>query len=447
MSRVLLVEDDANLRRVLSYHLEQKGYAVTPAADGPSALGLLGREPFDLVLTDVRMPGMDGFELLRVIGERNVEIPVVVMTAYGTISDAVEAMRLGAADYLTKPVERESLLLAVQRALRVSDLAKENRRLKQTLRDRHPEEMLLGTSPAIQESLEAIRRVAPTDATVLVTGESGTGKELAARAIHSLSNRARRAFVAINCAALPAELLESELFGHEKGSFTGAIQAKQGKFQQADTGTLFLDEIGDMDLGLQAKILRALQERTVDPVGSRQPVTVDVRLIAATNRDLMERVKLGLFREDLFWRLNVIPLRMPPLRDRREDILLLLRHFYQESWGGELRLEPVAQSLLVAYSWPGNVREIQNFCQRLAVLYPGRPITADLLPAEMREAKPEAGAGEREEAPTGLWAMEREAIVGALREHGGNRSAAARALQVPRHILLYRMKKYGLDRA
>ncbi len=439
-NRVLIVEDDPNLRRILSYHLERQEHVVVQASDGRSALECLSAEPFNLVVTDVRMAGMDGIELLKAIREKDPDLPVVVMTAYGTIQDAVEAMRLGAADYLTKPVERETLLLTVQKALRVSDLRKENRRLRENLQEKRPVESILGTSAPIQRLLDAIRRVAPTDATVLITGESGTGKELVARALHSLSPRAGKPFVAINCAAMPRELLESELFGHERGAFTGATESKPGKFVQANGGTLFLDEIGDMDLSLQAKILRVLQERVVDPVGSRASKSVDVRILAATHRDLSGAVKAGAFREDLYWRLNVIPLGVPPLRERMEDVAILFSHFCRQYGGTEPKLEPGAMAILSNYRWPGNVRELQSLCQRLAILYPDQAIVPTMLPPEMRGVETD-----RQAPAEGLWGMEREAIVKALREHNGNQSAAARSLRIPRHILIYRMKKYGLS--
>jgi two-component system NtrC family response regulator len=439
-ARILMVEDDPNLRRILAYHLERLEYTVAQVADGGSALERLAAEPFDLVVTDVRMAGMDGMELLRAIREKDPDLPVVVMTAYGTIQDAVEAMRLGATDYLTKPIERETLHLTVQKALRVSDLRKENRRLKENLQERRPVESILGTSAPIQRLLDAVRRVAPTDATVLITGESGTGKELVARALHSLSPRTGKPFVAINCAAMPRELLESELFGHERGAFTGATESKPGKFVQAHGGTLFLDEIGDMDLSLQAKILRVLQERVVDPIGSRGSKAVDVRILAATHRDLSGAVQAGAFREDLYWRLNVIPISVPPLRERQEDIPLLFSHFVRRFGGSDPKMDQRALAMLRAYPWPGNVRELQSLCQRLAILYPGQAVTPAMLPPEMRGEEPES------QAPAeGLWAMEREAIVKALREHNGNQSAAARSLRIPRHILIYRMKKYGLS--
>jgi two-component system NtrC family response regulator len=444
-SVILLVDDDASLRRILSHHLERAGYTVRSAADGSQALALLAAGPADLVLTDVRMPGMDGRALLAEVRRGTPDLPVLMMTAYGTIQDAVEAMRQGAFDYLTKPVDKETLLRAVHRALQIGNLRRENRLLRENLVEHKPLEAILGTSAAVDAMRDLIRKAGPTTATVLLTGESGTGKELAARALHALSLRSKGPFVALNCAALTPDLLESELFGHAKGSFTGAVADHPGKFRQAGGGTLFLDEIGDMDIRLQAKILRALQERVVDPVGSRDPVPVDVRLVAATNKDLSARVREGLFREDLFYRLAVLAIRVPALRERGADRLLLMKHFYRLHGGGDLNLEAQAQLALEAYSWPGNIREMMNVCQRLAILSPRQTVTPDLLPSEIVGAAP-ATIHERQ-APEagGLWAQERAAIVTAMQENGGNRSAAARALRVPRHILLYRIKKYGLE--
>lgn len=439
---ILLVDDDANLRRILTHHLEQAGYTVRSAADGSEALSLLTSEAVDLLLTDVRMPGMDGLTLLAEVRRVTPDLPVLMLTAYGTIQDAVDAMRQGAFDYLTKPVDRETLLRSVKRALQVGDLRRENRLLRANLVEQKPLEAILGVSVAVEHMKDLIRKAGPTTATVLLTGESGTGKELAARAVHALSQRCNGPFVALNCAALSPELLESELFGHSKGSFTGAIANHPGKFRQAGGGTLFLDEIGDMEMRLQAKILRVLQERMVDPLGSRNPVPVDVRLVAATNKDLSARVREGAFREDLFYRLAVLTIRVPSLADRGSDWLLLMKHFYRQYGGGDLSMEPRTQPVLEAYAWPGNVRELMNVCQRLAILHPRQAVTLEMLPEEIA-----AGASSpwvQGQPDGGLWAQERAAIVRALAEAGGNRSAAARALMVPRHILLYRMKKYGL---
>jgi DNA-binding NtrC family response regulator len=442
-ARVLLVDDDGNLRRVLAHHLQTAGYDVTAKADGREALAALQGVEVDLLLTDVRMPGMDGMALLRQVRRQAPDLPVLVMTAYGTIQDAVDAMKEGAFDYLTKPVERDTLLRAVQKGLQFGDLRRENRRLRASLAEQHPLDTILGTSIAMEGVRELVRKAGPTEATVLITGESGTGKELVAKALHALSQRAAGPFVALNCAALSAELLESELFGHVRGAFTGAVADHPGKFRQAQGGTLFLDEIGDMDPRLQAKILRALQERVVDPLGSTKPVPVNVRLLAASNRDLKDAAADGTFREDLYYRLAVLTVSLPPLRDREGDALLLMKHFCRLETGGELDLAPESVRVIEAYGWPGNVRELANLCQKLAILYPRQRITPEMLPSEINgSGVVRTGSGE---PGAGLWDQERAAIIRALHEHGGNRSAAARALKVPRHILLYRLKKYGLE--
>ncbi len=441
---ILLVDDDANLRRILAHHLQQAGYEAVSAGNGREGLEAMARQAVDLPIPDVRMPELDGLALIRETRNSNPDLPVIVMTAYGTIQDAVEAMRLGAFDYLTKPVDRETLLRSVQKALQMGDLRRENSRLRENLAEQHPLEAMIGASPALEAAKEMIRRAGPTEATVLLEGESGTGKEVAARAIHALSPRAGGPFVPLNCAALSSELLESELFGHVKGAFTGAVMDHPGRFRQAAGGTLFLDEIGDMEPRLQAKILRALQERVVDPVGSKAPVAVDVRLVAATHRDLRAMVREGSFREDLYYRLAVLTIRVPPVRERGEDALILLKHYYRRFGGGELELDEGAKKALSSHPWPGNIREIMNVCQRLAVLNPREKVVRDLLPAEIR--LPTMAAEDPESSERGgLWDQERAAILRALEEQGGNRSAAARALRVPRHILLYRMKKYGLD--
>ena len=440
---ILVVDDDANMRKILCHHLSQAGYVTVSASDGQEGAAVLAANAVDLLLTDVRMPRTGGMELLKEARELNPDLPVLVMTAYGTIQDAVEAMREGAFDYLTKPVDRDTLLRTIQKALQVGDLRRENRRLRENLAEQHPLEAIMGVSPAVEAMRELIRKAGPTRATVLFTGESGTGKELAARAVHALSSRSAGPFVALNCAALAPDLLESELFGHVRGAFTGAVADHSGKFRQAEGGTLFLDEIGDMDPRLQAKILRALQERVVEPVGGKGPVPVDVRLVAATHRDLLALARQGLFREDLYYRLAVLTIRVPPLRERGDDILILVKEFYRRLGGGEMEMDEKARGRLEAYPWPGNIRELQNLCQRLAVLHPRQRVTADLLPQEiMGKTASLASAGQEE--PAGLWEQERAAIVKALRENGGNQSAAARALKVPRHVLLYRIRKFDI---
>jgi two-component system NtrC family response regulator len=444
MARILLAEDDPNLGRVLGYHLERAGHRVVVAQDGLKALALLESSAFDLLVTDVRMPGMDGISLVAKAREAQPDAPALVLTAFGTIQDAVEAMRAGAFDYLTKPVEKETLLRAVDKALRLGDLQRENRRLKASLARERPLDAMLGTSPALLATKELLQKAGPAEATVLLTGESGTGKELAAGALHTLSGRSARPFVAVNCAALPSDLLESELFGHVRGAFTGATADHPGKFVRAAGGTLFLDEVGDMEPRLQAKILRVLQERAVDPVGGTKPVPVDIRLVAATNRNLAAEVRAGRFREDLFYRLNVIAIALPPLRERGEDILLLFQHFYRHFGGGEVGLDDATRATLLAHTWPGNVRELMNLCQRLAVLHPRQPFTAALYAPTPSEP---TGSGLPESAPVpeGLWELERAAVLKALEDAGGNKSAAARTLKIPRHVLLYRIKKFGIE--
>jgi two-component system NtrC family response regulator len=388
---------------------------------------------------------MDGISLVTEARRRQPDLPALVLTAYGTIQDAVEAMRAGAFDYLTKPVEKGALLRSVEKALRMGDLQRENRRLKATLEREMPLEAMAGSSPALLEAKALIEKAGPTDATVLITGESGTGKELAAAALHALSLRAKKPLVAVNCAALSPELLESELFGHVRGSFTGAVADHPGKFLQASGGTLFLDEVGDMDPRLQAKILRVLQERAVDPVGSTKTVPVDVRLVAATNRDLAARVREGSFREDLYYRLNVISIAMPPLRLRGEDVILLFGRFYRGAGGGDATLEPPVREALLRYAWPGNVRELMNLCERLAILHPRQKVTLATLPLEISGGTPAGADAPMPSAGEGLWGMERAAVLNALQECGGNKAAAARALKIPRHVLLYRLKKFEIE--
>ena len=441
--KILVVDDEQVMRIELFQALIGEGYAVSVAEHGRMALDILEREPVSLLITDIKMPEMDGLELLRRVKAVGPAVPVVIMTGFATVDSAISAMKLGAFDYLLKPFPLEVLRETVARALEIGatppgpglavGVAGPGRRAG-------GQRAVVGQDPAWLKVLERARAVASSTATVLILGESGTGKEVLARLLHAESERSNGPFVALNCAALPDGLLESELFGHERGAFTGATETKPGKFVQANGGTLFLDEIGDMDLSLQAKILRVLQERVVDPVGSRASKAVDVRILAATHRDLSGAVKAGAFREDLYWRLNVIPLGVPPLRERMEDVAILFSHFCRQYGGTEPKLEPGAMAILSNYRWPGNVRELQSLCQRLAILYPDQAIVPTMLPPEMRGVETD-----RQTPAEGLWGMEREAIVKALREHNGNQSAAARSLRIPRHILIYRMKKYGLS--
>ncbi|TYO99487.1 two component Fis family sigma54 specific transcriptional regulator [Geothermobacter ehrlichii] len=442
---ILLVEDDASLRRVTEFQLAEAGYQVTTAEDAEEALAFLRRERPDLVLTDVRMPGMSGEELLKIVVQDYPGVMVIVMTAFATVERAVSAMRMGAHDYLTKPFSRDGLLIAVRRALEYRGLKRENLRLREELNRRVSGE-LVGQSEPVRRLREMIARVAATNAAVLLLGESGTGKELVARAIHHASLREKKPFVTVNCAAIPEQLLESELFGHVRGAFTGATRDREGKFLQADGGTLFLDEIGELPLALQPKLLRVLQEMEVEPVGGRTR-KVDVRIVAATNRDLEAMVEKGDFREDLYYRLAVIPLQVPALRERREDIPLLIRHFLDRQ-GAKVRIRADAMELLTRYDWPGNVRELQNCIERMLVLAGSDEIVPDDLPPTVQGAEVPSGQGVLNLPPEGysLEQLEREAVEQALARCGGNQSQAARFLRIPRHTLIYRMEKYGIGK-
>jgi len=445
---ILLIDDDASLRRVIEYSLKERGYAVRTAESGEEGLLLFGSERFDAVITDITMPGMNGMEVLRKVQEASPGLPVIIITAYGTIESAVEAMKLGAFDYVTKPFpSRDELHLRLQKALQHQRLERENRSLREMVNDRFSFGNVLGTSERTREVLDLAGRVAASDATVLITGESGTGKELLAKGIHLASARASEPFVAVNCAAIPENLIESELFGHVKGAFTGAVRDREGKFELAEGGTLFLDEIGDLRVDLQAKILRSLQERTIDRVGGEKPVELDVRVIAATNRDLESEVRAGNFREDLYYRLSVVVLQMPPLRERKDDIPLLAEHFLKRfNPGSAARLAPDALALLTAYGWPGNVRELENVMERASVLRRGETITRADLPEKLSRAAHDVKNIILNLPADGisLEELERDLIVKALETHKGNQTRAAEFLRITRPTLIYRMEKYGL---
>lgn len=418
-----------------------------PASSGEEGLRLLEEEEVELVITDIRMPGMDGMDVLRRVKELSPQVPVMIITAYGTVETAVEAMRIGAFDYITKPFNRAELKLKAKKALQIKELERENIRLKSELSDKFKFENIIGSSEKMQKLFEFIKRVSVTDATVLITGESGTGKELVAKAIHYNSLRGEKPFIVVNCSSIPKELLESELFGHLKGSFTGAIKDKPGKFQMAHKGTMFLDEIGDMELDLQAKILRAIQEREVEPVGGRNPIKVDVRIIAATNQDLDEAVRNGRFREDLYYRLNVIPIRLPPLRERKEDIPLLAQHFLQKyGRGKDIEFSREALELLSDYSWPGNVRELGNVCERLVILSTGKVINEKDLPEKIREGICRADdlVLKLPDEGISLEELEKRVILKALERSDWNQTKAAEFLRIPRHVLLYRLEKFKI---
>ena len=382
--RILLVEDKESLRTVLRKTLEAEGFGVDEAPDGRAALEKIRRDRFAMVLTDLRLPAASGHEVLKAAVAADPEMPVILMTAYGTIRDAVGAMKAGAYDYLEKPVDTDHLLALVRRALDHRSLLHENTLLKERFSQELDVPEILGDSPALKRALDLVRKVAPTDATVLLLGESGSGKELFARAVHHLSGRKTHSFFPINCAAIPENLLESELFGYEKGAFTGAVGTKKGKFEIADKGTLFLDEIGDLSLGLQGKVLRVIEQRQFERVGGTETRSVDIRLVAATNKDLKALVAHGTFRQDLFFRLSVFPVTVPPLRERVDDIPILARHFLkkfaaEQKKRGPITLSPETIRALCAYAWPGNVRELENTIERALILGEGEPIRPEDL--------------------------------------------------------------------
>lgn len=450
-ARILVVDDDASLRRILELQLEEAGYDVLTARDAAEALARLEEGAPALVITDLKMPGASGLDLLQALRSRHPELTIII-TAFGSIETAVEAMKAGAYDYLTKPIDYEQLLLVVRRALERQSLIEQVELLRQKLDSKYGFESIIGRSRALLRVLEVAARAARSDSVVLIRGETGTGKELLARAIHHNSRRRDRPFVVINCGAIPRELLESELFGHVKGSFTGAVANKRGKVEAADGGTLFLDEIGELPLELQVKLLRLIQEGEIETVGAGAPRKVDVRIIAATHRNLAAMIEDGAFREDLYYRLAVIPLELPPLRDRAEDIPELAQYLFQRAKQKharpELKLPPELLPYFSAYRWPGNVRQLENVIERLVVLTVGDTVTLDDLP-ELKTAEPPTGeALHLELGPEGisLENIEKELILRALRKFRWNQTQAARYLDISRRTLIYRMEKHGICR-
>lgn len=446
-ARVLIVDDDVSLRRVLEYNLQEEGYDVITAGSGEEGLRLFDERSPALVVTDLKMPGMGGFQLLQEIKGRSPDTAVIVITAFGAVETAVDAMKAGAYDYITKPFNRAALKLTVKKALEMLGLSRENRRLREALTEREDYRSIVGISRRMEEVFRVVDRVADTDATVLITGESGTGKELVARAVHTRSSRRAAPFVAVNCAAIPRDLLESELFGHVKGSFTGAVRDKPGKFQQAEGGTLFLDEVGELPVELQSKLLRALQEKEVQQVGDTEVRKLDVRVVAATNADLEQAIEEGRFREDLYYRLSVIPIHLPPLRERKEDIPLLVRHFAARHGGDRVTFAPETLELMTAYGWPGNVRELENTVERLLIMRGSDTITPADLSDKLRSRRAQPMECPVISLPDGgysLEQLEREIVVEALERNNWNQSSAARFLRIPRHTLIYRMEKYQI---
>jgi two-component system response regulator AtoC len=448
-ARVLLVDDEINMAKTQAKILQRKGYVVETAGNGRDALRVLEGTPFDVVITDLKMPTMDGMQLLREMNVKEHGCAVIVLTGHGTIESAVEAMQQGAADYLTKPCNPDELLLKVDKLLETKRLREEVEQLRREMRAFKKFGELIGQSPGMRNIYLLIAAVSENKSTVLVTGESGTGKELVARTIHRQGPWANRPFVAINCGAMSETLLDSQLFGHRRGAFTGAIADHNGVFQTASGGTLFLDEISEIPLSLQVKFLRVIQEKEVVPLGSSHPLKVDVRIIAASNRDLDDAVRKGTFREDLFYRLNVVPIHLPPLRERREDIPLLIEHFVS-TFSTEYKVEPKkiapeAMEKLNTYSWPGNIRELQNMIERMFALSRSSEITLADLPGSITgfEEKP-LQFHDRAELPT-LEEMERSLIVAALQKSQGNKNEAARLLAIDRQRLYRKIEKYGVE--
>ena len=446
--RVLIVDDEQSIRSSLERLLSFEKFKTFTAADGRAAIELVASERVDIVLLDIKMPGMDGLEVLGSLREQYPSLPVIIISGHGTINTAVEATKLGAFDFLEKPIDMERLLLTIRNGLAQAELARRNVQLERRVGLKTE---IIGNHPEMLSIMETVTRVAPTNARVLIMGENGTGKELVARKLHELSKRVGEPFVEVNCAAIPEELIESELFGHEKGSFTGAVSQRIGKFELADGGTLFLDEVGDMSLSAQAKVLRVLQESVFERVGGTETKRVDVRVLAATNKNLIEEAGKGRFREDLFYRLNVVPIRIPPLRERASDIKTLAEYFLREV-AGELgrslkKLSPDALDALMAYSWPGNVRELRNLIERLCILTRGDVIRRDELPALTIVREEDA-----RKDPFGLRTyqefkdfMEKEYLERKLRQNNGNVSRTARQLDMQRSNLYKKLEKYGVD--
>jgi DNA-binding NtrC family response regulator len=446
--RVLVVDDDSSLRRVMKMQLEEAGYDVSLASDGAEAFALLPDLKPSLVITDLQMPS-GGLDLLRAIAKSELQMTVIVITAFGTVESAVEAMRIGAYDYVTKPLDFDALVLVVHRAMERQNLLEEVRTLRSALDQHHGFEGIAGRAKSFLRVLDQAARVSQHDATVLITGETGTGKELIARAIHNNSRRRTKAFIPINCGAIPKDLIESELFGYVRGSFTGATTNKQGRIEAAEGGTLFLDEVGELSLEAQVKMLRVLQEGEISKIGANNPTRIDVRIVAATHRNLSAMVEDGTFREDLYYRLTVVPLHIPPLRERRGDIPELIDTLFKRAKTRlgltNARLSATVIQRLRAYRWPGNVRQLENVLERLLVLASSDLITEEDLPAELQQSTVSSPLWfDLPEEGISLESIERELIAGALERCGGNQTHAAKYLDISRRTLIYRMEKHGL---
>lgn len=449
MATILITDDEVNIVSGLKYAFEDEGYTVLSANNGLEAWHLVNTNAVDLVITDLRMPEMDGYELIRKISASYPMLPIIVLTGHGTIETAVETMRDGAVDFFTKPVDLDKLLLVVKKSIKNSQLQEQNRKLSEEidkLRSQQKYSRIIGKSGKLSQMMQIINQVAPTKASVLITGESGTGKELVADAIVSLSDRKDKPFIKVHCASLSESLLESELFGHEKGAFTGASSQKKGRFELADGGTIFLDEIGEIDMSTQVKILRVLQEREFERVGGEKTIRVDVRLIAATNRDLASEVKKGNFREDLFYRLNVVHIEVPPLRERKEDIELLTINFLDEFNKEDGRkiegISPQARRALLNYDWPGNIRELKNCIESSVVLAKGNIIQLEDLPPQVTQKEGEAKSSITINLPTTMEEAEKKIILSTIEYCAGNKSRASELLDIGRKTLHRKLNEY-----
>ncbi|WZL74047.1 sigma-54 dependent transcriptional regulator [Clostridiaceae bacterium 35-E11] len=446
--KILIADDEKNMIWAMKKALKNENYKVITASNGVEAVEKVKTDDPDLVLLDLRMPRKDGMEALREIKELNVNIPIIMITAHGTMESAVEAMKIGAIDYISKPFDIEELKIQIRKALDIGNMKEEIEFLKEELKDKTGK-AIIGDSPKMKEVLEIVDRVAKSTATILITGESGTGKELIANAIHYNSDREKKPYITVNCGAIPESLLESELFGHEKGAFTGAVSKKPGRFERADEGTIFLDEVGELSPATQVKLLRVLQEKEIERVGGTEVIKVDVRVIAATNRDLKKMTEEGTFREDLYYRLNVIPIELPPLRERKEDILALIDYFihkYCSEMGREkICLSEDALERLVQYSWKGNIRELENVVERLIILSKGNVIYKEDLPREiLSQNENTLGFITLPEEGIHLEEVEKNLIEQALKKTQDNQTKAAQLLGITRHTLIYRMEKYNM---